>query len=670
MELIRISDLDFSYKIGGRKVDVLRKINLRIDSGEMVAIQGSSGSGKSTLLYILGCLLRPDQGSVHFGGQDVSKLSNEQLASLRNSSIGFVFQQFHLLARASVLENILLPSQYSGGVSAHGTALGLAEQLGLSAHLTHFPNQLSGGQQQRVAIARALLGNPQVILADEPTGNLDSKNAALTMDLLKELNRQGKTIIIITHDPEIARGCGKIHHIRDGSFTHTEDLTSSPVRAASSPMVRTDRASAKLEGAVRTALQLLPLAWSNLSRNKARSFLTLLGITIGIASVLAMITVGQFTKSKILQSYESLGVNKLAMRGYQNWDQKAIDRAPVSFKGFDWEHDLLDLRNIFPQVRLMSPLLSENGATPHFGGNDVPDGIKVLGVNEQFFAISNLNLLVGHGFSPYQVEGRTAVCVIGNDLSTRLFASTPPIGQILYVTSSDTISYACQVIGVLKPITSNQDSARLNLQLYLPYSFFQLISSNWWNSQIHEVSIQVNPQADVEQTGKMIRNYFRMKYGKSGQFNVDSNAVLIAQMKKFLNLFAIMLAAIAFISLLVGGIGITNMMLVSVSERFKEIGLRKAVGATDLSIRMQFLLESVALCAIAGVVGIIIGFGSYEMLIYGASKVISKLNFEWTVDPTALSLSVLSIVGVGISSGLVPALKAEKLEVIEALRNE
>ena len=688
MALIEAKQLSFCYKTGESSVPVLRGIDLRVEEGDFLAIQGASGSGKSTLLYILGCLLRPDSGTLKLDGREITSLDRTEMARVRNKTIGFVFQQFHLLPRANILENILLPAHYPAEEAVilpehRERAIGLARQLGVDGQLRHLPNQLSGGQQQRVAIARALMNDSRIILADEPTGNLDSKNAAMILDLLKDLNRQGRTIVLITHDPEVARQCSRIYHMRDGLFTEVEELrprrTAEPVQNFATRNFASEGSSGAggphkhfrpLAAYLKLGIASLPLAWENVRRNRARSLLTMLGITIGVAAVLAMITLGQFTKNRILESYETLGVNKLAIRGWPNWNLKASDKVGTFFRFFNWERDLLPMSATFSdEIRLMSPVLDSWNATANYAGKTISKELQIFGVSPDYLHITNRQLIAGRNMNPFHVANKAGVCIIGFDIAQRLLTGVAPVGQILYVQDGNS-NYACTVIGVMKSQTTNSTWQKPNLQILVPYTFFQAIASDWWTAQIDQAVLQLHSRSDVEKTSKMVKAYFIQKYGKSGRFSVDSDGVLVAQMKKFLNLFAVMLASIAVISLLVGGIGITNMMLVSVSERFKELGLRKAVGATDFSIRVQLLVESVLLCGIAGLAGIILGFSTYEALIFGASKLVSKLQFEWVVEPGAVILSVISILVVGISSGLAPAIKAEKLEVIEALRSE
>jgi macrolide transport system ATP-binding/permease protein len=675
--------LSFSYELGGRRVEVLKSLNLTVSPGEFIGIQGPSGSGKSTLFYILGFLLKPTSGSVLFDGLDITKLSADELTVVRNRKIGFIFQQFHLLSKANVLENILLPTRYPSELAEpnpqhEAKAMKLARDLGLEAHLHHLPNQLSGGQQQRVAIARALMNDIDLILADEPTGNLDSVNAQQTLDLLTELNRLGKTIILITHDSEVAKSCSKVYHLRDGAFTHVVE-NFKPVTVTPSPTEQSGSAQAplwKLPKSYSLPLyrkvirSVFPLVSENLIRNKAKSLLTMLGVVIGVGAVLAMVTLGQFSKRKILETYEKLGVNKLMIRGWRNWSMKATDQISFNFSSFDWEKDILSLKTIFPEITLASPVMNRGNIGATAGGIQIDDKVTVLGVTPEYITITNRKIETGRNITPFHIDSRSPVCVVGSEIAERLFPDLNPLGQILTVSDSQRFVFPCQVIGILAPVTSNKDWSPPNLNVLVPYTYYQTVADNWWAGQIHDVALQVDASADVENTGKEIKALLVQKYGESGRFGVDSDSTLVAEMKKFLNIFAVLLTAIALLSLIVGGIGINNMMLVSVAERLKEFGIRKALGATHFSIRVQVLMESVVLCVIAGVIGVILGFISYELLIFGATKFVPGLQFEWVFEPLAALLSLISIIGVGIASGFVPALRAEKLEVIEALRSE
>ncbi len=680
--MYEVKNLSFSYDVDGRKVDVLSGLNFKVSPGDFIGIQGPSGSGKSTLFYILGFLLKPTSGTVVFDDLDILKLTQDQLTLVRNQKIGFVFQQFHLLSKTTALDNVLLPTRYPSEIEVSASereakekaALALLEKLGLGEHVEHLPNQLSGGQQQRVAIARALINDVDLILADEPTGNLDSKTAMQILDLLTELNRLGKTIILITHDSEVAKRCSKVYFLKDGAFTGFQEnfkvQSSLAARIASSKLPQLPE-TYSLPLYRRIAKAVFPLVLQNILRNKAKSFLTMLGVIIGVAAVLAMVTLGEFTKIRILESYETLGVNKLQIEGWRNRNQKASDQVQTSFREFRWAQDMLVLPRLFPEIQFMSPELISGHNRALAGGVEIEDKIRLIGITPEYLAITNRTVLLGESLSPFHIQNQSPVCLIGYDVAGRLFEHRNPIGEILNVTDGQKLNAPCKVIGVLSNVSSNKDSSGPpNLNVMVPYPYFQSVVSRWWESEIHTAVLQLEPHADVEETGKKIKEFFVRRYAKSGRFTVDSDSTLVAQMKKFLNIFELLLSAIALLSLVVGGIGINNMMLVSVSERVKEFGIRKALGATHRSIRTLVLMESVGLCVVAGIIGVIIGFSSYEFLIFLATKFVPHLKFEWIFEPVAVFLSLISIVAVGIASGLVPALRAEKLQVIEALRSE
>lgn len=668
MSLLEIKDLSLSYTLQARQVPVLKNVHLKIEAGEMVAILGPSGSGKSTLLYIIGCLLKPTSGSYRLADTEVTALGEEGAAEFRSRTIGFVFQQFHLLPRAGLVENLLLSTRYNvaegrSDEELRQKALQLLKTVGMDEHLQHRPNELSGGQQQRVAICRALMNDPELILADEPTGNLDSKSAIQVLEILRQIQLSGRTVVIVTHDAEVAKRCDRIVRVHDG------EVSSPPMETTTAKPLAEKRPLPKLSGfRVKRWREDLETAWQNLLRNKSRSFLTMLGVIIGVAAVLATLTLGSYTREKILQTYESLGVNKLVIRAYPRWNMSAKDLKGVKFDGVSQKDDIVPMRRLFPEIVLISPVVQQWIKSVEFGGHTF-DRARILGVSSEYFSITNRKLLLGHPFSQYHVDSRSRVCVIGYEVATNLFGTVSPLEKILQINGDNDSQFSCLIVGVLASQGSNSEWFNPNQQILVPDTFLSVVA-NRWNSKPYEFNLTVRAGSSLSDLADKIKQLFHLKYGRSVQVRVDSDSLLVGQMRKFLNLFTILLTGVALISLTVGGIGIANMMLISVAERYKEIGLRKALGARDEDIRWQFLIESTILCGMAGLLGIIFGIVGYHTLLFFASKLFPQVKFEWVFNYSAMALALICIVAVGLLSGLVPALKAQKLQVVEALRSE
>ena len=669
---LELDDVHYSYRVEGHAVPALRGISLSIGEGEMVAIQGPSGSGKSTLLYLLGCMLNPDKGQIRILGEDVGRLSDKEKAYFRNRQLGFVFQQFHLLSSRDVLSNILLPTAYpleSPGPRKDFKSLAenIAGRLGLTDRLTHKPHQLSGGQQQRVAIARALIREAPLILADEPTGNLDSKSSSEILTLLRELNGEGKTVVIITHDREVAEKCDRTIWIRDGKVEGAPAPSPSPLANSTSRIL--DTVNLKNLGVWNLIRESLPQALDNLWRNRMRTILTMMGVVVGVASVLSMLTLGTFTKAKILESYATLGINTLAFYAYPEWGIKAKDLSGPQFYGLNIERDLLPLPQIFPEIKRVAPSYSTGMYSVIYGGRSIQNEVMVTGVNADSFVITRREIAMGSAVQSFHVTNNSSVCVIGFEIAERLFQRQNPIGEPIQVAIDDA-SFSCVVIGVSAATHSSERRYKPDLEVSVPYTYFLSLPIGWWQRTLHDLIIEVDSRADVELTGRKLQAFFEKRYGKSGRFRASNNTVLVAQMKRFLTLFTLLLGCIAAVTLVVGGMGITNMMLVSVNERLREIGLRKALGASHQAIRQLFFAEALFLCLFAGVLGLTTGFVAYQFLIYAGSKFIENMKFEWVFNPVAFLIAFVAIIVTGILSGLGPAVKAEKLQVIEALRAE
>lgn len=672
MAIISAQQVCYAYPTADGPLPILKDLDLSIDVGEFVAIQGPSGSGKSTLLHLLGCMQQADSGRLLIEGQDVSELSKTQLAYLRNQKLGFVFQNFQFLNKLTVLENILLPTQYP--VESQQTssadqqkALELAAYLGLEDRLHYYPNALSRGQQQRVAIARALIRGSRILLADEPTGNLDSQSTRRILQLFKQLNQeQGITIIMITHDAEVAAVTDKVYYFNDGRIEKSTENTQANSLGTTQKLPPLVNPPEQPSASPFWLMKLFPLAVKNIWSYKVRSMLTMLGIVIGIAAVLAMSTLGNFTKEKVLDSYATLGVNTLVIQGHPNWQLSATDRFPVKYNFFDLKYDLDPLLRLFPEVRNISPILYAWRSEVSYGGRRVSKGSNILGVNEHYLAITQRRLLAGNNFSQYHIANEHNVCILGFNMAEQLFINTDPLGKMVQVKQDDNY-LNCKVIGVLEYVRSNEEALDQNLWLILPYTSFRNVMPY---RRLQHFIVELAPRSDIEQVGNAIKGYFSEKYGVSGDFNIGADGALLQQMQNFLSLFSLLLIIMSMISLTVGGIGISNMMLVSVSERIKEIGLHKALGATDRSVRMQFLIEALILCCLAGITGLILGFICYQSVIYGAAQFFEALSYEWVFNISAMVLSVASMIIVGVISGLLPAFKAESLQIVEALRQD
>jgi macrolide transport system ATP-binding/permease protein len=672
---ILVENLHYHYRRDGQSHHALRGISLRVDSGEMVAILGPSGSGKSTLLYVLGCLIRPENGRLEVFGKSVANLSDIDLALMRSEGIGFVFQQFHLIPKLTVAQNIQMAGLYpmEAGRPIENPAVRLkeiSEKLAISELLHKMPNQLSGGQQQRVAIARALYRNPQMILADEPTGNLDSVNSEIVFRELEKLHDEGKTVVIITHDRDLAERCGRIVVIRDGSVA--EDRVNSAnggskINTSKSKSIRSLSMAGRMVGGLTLSARILPQALSGVVANWWRSALTMIGVVIGVAAVLSLLTLGSFTRDRILETYEAMGVNKLSVYGYRNWRMRAADSNAVMFQSFDVKRDMLPLYRIFDRISLISPQLQTYGLEANFGGSTLKE-VNMVGVSEVWTTIRNLRVESGRALSPHDVSASAAVCVIGSEIREQIFVDRMALGHIIYLNNSNQV-FQCTVVGVLAPVKVGDPERSPNRLVIVPYPYMQQVSDNW-SRQIGNFVMQVESGTDISKLGDQVTGFFRHRYGSTGQFNVETDDVMVSQMKRFLEIFTILLGSIGAISLIVGGIGITNMMMVTVAERYREIGLRKALGATDASLWNQTLIESMIICGFAGIIGLLVGFVGYESAIFAATKFVDKLQFEWVVEWPAVLLSGISIVLVGVGSGIVPALRARRLQVIEAMRSE
>jgi macrolide transport system ATP-binding/permease protein len=701
--LIKIADVTRTYHAGDVDVHALRGVSLIIERGEFVAIMGSSGSGKSTLMSILGCLDRPTSGSYFFEGVDVARLPEADLAGLRSQRLGFVFQSFNLLTRTSAIENVALPLFYAAsGLSHRGARLERAREalqlLGLGERAHNTPGQLSGGQQQRVAIARALINAPSVLLADEPTGNLDTRTSHEIMDTLVSLNRdQGVTIIVVTHEADIAAYMDRIITMRDGQVLTDERVQKTErtrrvqgAGAAAQQMAifhpggGMGNAGARSTSAPAFGLMIMAAAAQALARNKMRSALTMLGVFIGVAALIAMVAVGQGANEAVRKRIESLGTNLLVVL------PGAVTTGGVR-AGFGSASTLTvtdadAIRREAPAVGGVSYLIRQSGQV-QFGNQNWTTNIQ--GVSANYPPTTNWQIASGVPISADDEANAALVVVLGDTVYHQLFSSNEsPLGAVIQVkgvplrvigvlaskgqtgfgTDQDDLvmvpftTAERKVIGVAAP--SQQQSALNWVYPPRPNPFNLQTRMVGYVNQIYvQAANPVEVQAAISQVTDILARRHRIRAGELNDFSVRNLSQIADTAESSSRIMALLLAAVASISLVVGGIGIMNILLVSVTERTREIGLRMAIGARRLHVLLQFLAEAVFLSISGGIAGIVMGVAFSEAITIFA-------GWPALISSAAVAGGFFFSAAVGIFFGYYPARKAARLDPIDALRYE
>jgi macrolide transport system ATP-binding/permease protein len=639
--LIELRGITRTYYNGEIATQVLHGVDLAIYPGEFVAIMGASGSGKSTLMNIIGCLDRPSSGEYLFEGRNVADFESDDLARLRREYFGFVFQSYNLLPGISAAANVEMPATYSGLTqeARRQRASSLLAQLGLGERLHHKPNQLSGGQQQRVSIARALMNGGRIILADEPTGALDSRSGEEVMKLLQELSGQGYTIILITHDAEVAAHADRLIEIRDGRVV--ADL--GPAINRNSPSTEntvvhgTPSFFAELRAGGKTALR-------SLMGNVFRTVLTLLGIVIGVASVITMLAIGDGAKKEVVERISAMGSNLLLVRpGGPNqrggrWGVSTLVPEDVTA--------LNELPNLVAIPELTG------GQTLRYGTED--HSAEVNATSSSFPVARQWNVAHGTFFDAEDESAYATVAVLGKTVADKLFGQRDPLGEYLIINN-----ILFQVIGVMSergasPMGQDQDDVVL-----VPFTTGSL--RIFGQSFLRNITIAVSDPDLMDATQAAAQELLLARHGTE-DFTIRNMASLIDTVSETQNTMTILLASIAAISLLVGGIGVMNIMLVSVTERTREIGVRMATGARQRHILQQFLIEALVVSALGGIIGVILGLSATALVGSFGTPV------SYSMLPVVLAFSCAF--ATGLIFGFLPARKAAGLDPVAALASE
>ncbi len=655
--MIKIQKINKIYKTGSTQLYALKDVSLEINEGEFVAIMGASGSGKSTLLHLLGFLDRPDSGSYTIYDKEVTRLSDDEQALLRNHLAGFVFQQFHLLPRMSALQNVELPLIYAGKRNLSQLASQRISDVNLAQRAGHQPNEMSGGEQQRVAIARALVNDPPIIYADEPTGNLDTKSEAEIISILEELNKKGKTVIMVTHEKEIAQRARRIILMRDGVII--SDTCRQPEPAQQKKACQTIACEAILSqkhSSLKTIefVDHLRQAFQAIFSHKMRSLLSMLGILIGVAAVIAMLALGQGAKESIQKSLSSLGSNLLVVRpGSHNIGGVALQAGQVTRFTMQDGQDMGKL----PSVLNVSGWV-RGRAQVVFGNKNW--NTQLDGQSAAYPAMRAAVPVAGRFFTDEEVRMRQRVAVIGLTIVKQLFGSDNPVGATIKL---NRLSF--KVIGVLPSKGANAFHDQDDIVVIpVTTAMYRVLGKEY----VDGIDVQAKgPEVMKETTDALsqvvIKRHRLVTKDEQDSFQIRDMTEIQKTLEQTTQTMSLLLGAIAAISLLVGGIGIMNIMLVSVTERTREIGLRKAIGARSSDIMLQFLVESMVMTFTGGLLGICLGGGVALLLSTFA-------GWATRVSASSVMLATFFSVGVGIGFGLWPARQAARLNPIEALRYE
>ncbi|WP_372880304.1 MacB family efflux pump subunit [Psychromonas sp.] len=646
--LLDIKGVSRTFSAGDQALTVLNNVSLKVHRGEMIAIIGASGSGKSTLMNILGCLDKPSTGSYLINGQDISKMDEDQLAALRREYFGFIFQRYHLLGDLSAVANVEVPALYASEEKSarRVKAENLLSRLGLSDRMDHKPSQLSGGQQQRVSVARALVNGGDVILADEPTGALDSSSGKEMMKLLQELHKDGHTIILVTHDAQVAGFADRIIEIKDGEIKsdRATKVEASVVSALAGKVTTDKKKHSRFDWS--RYFEALKMALIAMSNHRLRTFLTMLGIIIGIASVVSVVALGTGSQQSVLANMASMGTNTIEIKPGNGLGDRRSGRVRTLTAS-----DANALKTL-PFVDSVTPTVRANVAI-RYASQAV--SAEVQGVGPEYFRVRGYTLAQGQYFDDASVDALAQVAIIDSNTAEEVFPNENPIGKVIFLGK-----LPVTIIGVTEPRENafgNSDS----LSVWIPYT--TVSGRIFRQDDVNDITVRVNESVSSTAAEEGIIRLLKMRHGVEDFFTVNTDTIR-ENIEKTSATMTLLISTIAFISLVVGGIGVMNIMLVSVTERTREIGIRMAVGARKSDILRQFLIEAVLVCICGGILGISLAF------LVGIIFASSSSNFQMVYSINSIIAAFACSTLIGLLFGYLPARSAAKLNPVDALSRD
>ena len=645
--LLQLHGISRRFQAGDQNVTVLKEINLSIAQGEMVAIVGASGSGKSTLMNILGCLDRPSDGDYQVAGRSTARLDRDSLAELRREHFGFIFQRYHLLGDLSAQGNVEVPAVYAGHARSarQQRAADLLQRLGLAQRLNYRPSQLSGGQQQRVSIARALMNGGEVILADEPTGALDSHSGQEVMSILKDLHARGHTVVIVTHDMQVAEHAQRIIELSDGEIV--ADRRKTTAHTVARLPIALDNAVSRWQSQRDRLYEAFKMALLAMASQRLRTLLTMLGIIIGIASVVSVVALGKGSQQQVLANINAMGTSTLEvypgkdfgdMRSAAVQTLRATDADALAQQGY---------------VHSVTPTVSSS-TTFRYGNQSVSGTVN--GVGEQYFLVRGYSIDSGMAFNRHSVDQLMQEAVIDENTRNKLFPhGANPLGEVILLGS-----LPCRIIGVAAKKQSGFGSDE-NLNVWIPYT--TAMKRMLGQSYLKSITVRVNDDIDLTSAEDGVTRLLSQRHGGKDFFVMNTDSIR-QTIEKTTATLTLLVSMIALISLVVGGIGVMNIMLVSVTERTREIGVRMAVGARASDIMQQFLIEAVLVCLLGGTLGVLLSLG--------IGVVFSQFsdNFTMVYSTESIVAAFICSTLIGVIFGFFPARRAAGMDPIHALERE